>query len=72
MTAIEATKLLLEEHKPMDDGPYSIIQHTYCSCGAYESYIASDGYRSIGPVKFPCKQRKMLEELLLILEGDNA
>lgn len=70
--AVEATKILLEGHQPKKDPAWSLIQHEYCSCGAFETYIDTDGYPTLGPAHYPCKQRLLLEELLAILEGDDG
>ena len=43
-----------ELHNPVGDGPLSLVSSPYCSCGAYESFIAGDGHRSIGPAGWPC------------------
>lgn len=45
-------------HQPRrEEGPLaslSLIQWTYCSCGAMESRAADDGYPTLVPAKYPC------------------
>lgn len=45
---------VLALHQPKRDPAWSLIQHTYCSCGAMEVYEDEDGERTLGPAKYPC------------------
>jgi hypothetical protein len=45
---------ILKRHERKTDPPYSLIDYTYCSCGAMDVHQGFDGDRVIGPVKWPC------------------
>lgn len=54
----------LNIHQPQEDGAFSLVSHTYCSCGARQSYVADDGYLSIGPAHYPCATVRAVMDVL--------
>jgi hypothetical protein len=60
--AIEAVMKL---HKPKRDPAMSLVQHTYCACGATEVYPApEDGYPSVRPARYPCPDIRAIADAL--------
>lgn len=64
-------QILDDYHQPQNDGPYSMINWTFCSCGAMELRRSTDGYSSMAPVEYPCGTAEKIRELItMLLKGD--
>lgn len=66
---VELIAELREFHQKGNDGAMTLTNYDYCRCGARESYIAEDGYRSYGPAKYPCAQARALDRAEQLLKG---
>ena len=62
MSAEERIAAALALHQLQRDPGMSMIDWSYCSCGAMEVFTAADGYPSLGPAKYPCKTVRALTE----------
>jgi hypothetical protein len=54
----------LEVHKPRTDSAGSLVDWSFCSCGAMEVFVAEDGYNSVGPARYPCRTVRAITEAL--------
>lgn len=52
MSTEEAIAAIRAIHHPSTDGPFSLIDYTYCACGAFANRIDSEGEAVISPVEY--------------------
>ena len=68
--ALSIRESLAATHHPKRDDPLSLIRHEYCSCGAMEVFLDTDGYNPIEPVHSPCTTVNAIESVLQTFEGE--
>ena len=72
LTVSHLQRILDEYHQPKNDGPFSMINWTFCSCGTMELRRSSDGYSSMAPVEYPCGTAKEILTLIASLQKEDA